>query len=107
MSANEWMKPLGDPYEKYYNFWSGRQSANVILLSEKQHQLFTFTHTCWIKNEVLHLREQWCTISPENVILFIMVTQRLLPFVGDHPKSISTSSIGHVASFSAFLILVG
>ena len=30
-------------------------------------QLFSFSHTCKIKIEVLHLRERWCSVAPENV----------------------------------------
>ena len=30
-------------------------------------QLFSFSNTCWIKIEVLHFRERYCTIAPENV----------------------------------------
>ena len=45
-----------------------------------------------------------CSIAPENVILFIGVTRRLHLFVGEHPTSISTSSIGRVVCESSPII---
>ena len=42
-----------------------------------------------------------CSITPENVILFIGVTRRLHLFVGEYPTSISTSSVGRVVCESS------
>ena len=67
-------------------------------------QLFSFSHTCWIKIEVLNYREQWCSFAPENVILFIGVTRRLHLFVGDQLTSISTSSLDRVVCESSQII---
>ena len=46
------------------------------------------------KNEVLNLWERCCAVSPTHVILF----------VGDHPTSMSASSVGQVVCESTIII---
>ena len=56
-------------------------------------QLFSFSNTCWIKIEVLHLRDRWCSIAPENVILFIGV-------IGVAPENVTSITFSESITFS-------
>ena len=49
-------------------------------------QLFSFSNTCWIKIEVLHFRERWCTIAPENVTSITFLGSITFSVVTEHAR---------------------
>ena len=83
MIADELIKPSGDPEEKYYIF---RNDSTPSLP-----QMYYFD---------LYLARKSLSITfvraLANVKLFVGVTRRLHPLVGEHPMSMSTSFV-HVS----------
>ena len=52
--------------------------------AKNEHQLFSFPRTCWIKIEVFHWRERWCTFVVITMLftyvyceLWIVLCERL------------------------------